>query len=510
MKRMLGILIIMSLVATSVSSLFPLYHRDYGLNSLELTLLFASYAAVLLPVLLLTGVRAASWGHKRVIRVGIWLSIASSLLFMLSTDAWMLYAARMAEGAAYGLFTGTATPFLLRHTPSSRTGKAILLSGMTVSLGFGIGPAITGLFAQYAPVMPSRLPYALFIALLLACAAVLETLHSHEEENTGVQAPDLDRDAASGAGLHRIPAADAASALGAEGKSRERRGALLGVPASIGRHFWTMSALSGFTIFTLNGIVLSLIPTFVTNVLHSSNLSISGLLVLLLLGGGALTQLIPLPLNPVVRLRAGLLILAAGAWTVVLSGHEGSLGLLWFGVGLQALGSGWSFQASLRFAGELPRPADRPRVITTYYLAAYSGFIVPMTGLGVLSYAFGMSAAMVVLNILGLLLVLYAAFYSVGFKREYGALLKCRAAASVSGGAPGSGGRLIDKETAAGLSGLRLSVQLAGRRPLAYGGRVIPEKRLPVYSTGYLRQDGENGPGLPSPLPSSSAASRQP
>ncbi|ASS67393.1 MULTISPECIES: MFS transporter [unclassified Paenibacillus] len=437
MKRMLGILIIMSLVATSVSSLFPLFHRDYGLNSLELTLLFASYAAVLLPVLLLTGVRAASWGHKRVIRAGIWLSIGSSLLFMLSADAWMLYAARMVEGAAYGLFTGTATPFLLRHTPSSRTGKAILLSGMTVSLGFGIGPAITGLFAQYASVMPSRLPYALFIVLLLACAAVLETLHSHEEENKAIQAaPNPDRDGATGANLRAIPAADAAGALGAEGKSRERRGALLGVPASIGRHFWTMSALSGFTIFTLNGIVLSLIPMFVTNVLHSSNLSISGLLVLLLLGGGALTQLIPLPLNPVVRLRSGLLILAAGAWTVVLSGHEGSLSLLWLGVGLQALGSGWSFQASLRFAGELPRPADRPRVITTYYLAAYSGFIVPMAGLGVLSYAFGMSTAMVVLNILGLLLVLYAAFYSVGFKREYGALLKCRAAAAVSGTRP--------------------------------------------------------------------------
>ncbi len=78
----------------------------------------------------------------------------------------------------------------------------------------------------------------------------------------------------------------------------------------------------------------------------------------------------------------------------------------------------------------------RPRVITTYYLAAYSGFIVPMAGLGVLSYAFGMSTAMGVLNILGLLLVLYAALYSVGFKREYGALLKCRTAAAVSGVRP--------------------------------------------------------------------------
>ncbi|WP_227793602.1 MFS transporter [Paenibacillus guangzhouensis] len=392
---MLFIILMMSLVATAVSPLFPLYRTQYGLSNLELTLLFASYAVVLLPVLLVTGAHGAFWGLKKVIRIAIWTSIVASILFLANGAAWMLYAARMLEGAAYGLFTGVAVPYLLRRVSPRLTAKAILLSGIIVSFGFGLGPAISGLITEYVPAFSSRLPYFFFVILLFISAAVIETL-PHEKR-----------------------------------KEDETAGSLsIGVSPRISRNFWMMAALPAFTLFTLNGIVLSLIPTFVVSVLKSTNLSISGLLALLLLGGGALIQLLPSPSHPVIRLRAGLVILAAGAWMVMFSGQLSSLLLLWIGVALQALGTGWVFQVSLRLAGELPEAKDRPRVITTYYFAAYSGFIVPIGGLGLLSNLFGMNMAMAVLDTAGMLMILLIIGYSLRFKPLYHALHDNRAASA--------------------------------------------------------------------------------
>lgn len=57
MKRMLWIVLMMSCGATYISSLFPLYGKYYQLSSLEITILFAVYAVILLPTLLIVGAK---------------------------------------------------------------------------------------------------------------------------------------------------------------------------------------------------------------------------------------------------------------------------------------------------------------------------------------------------------------------------------------------------------------------------------------------------------------------
>lgn len=401
MKRMLWIILMMSTGATFTSPLFPLYQERYHLSSLQITILFAVYAAFLLPSLLIVGSRGSRWGLKRVLRVSIWISILATLLFMGSHQAWLVYVARILEGIAYGAFTGTAVAFLLKQSHKDKVATAITLSGITVSVGFGLGPALTGLMIQYLHFMPLRVPFWLLTVLLVSAWAALETLK--------------DEDFKAQKGLAKtIPAPIS-----------------LGVPTDISRHFWSFSALPIFTLFTLNGIVLSLIPSFVKSVIHTSNLSISGMLILLLLGGGALMQLFPWAKQPVTRLRFGILLLALGAWLVVISGSTESILLLWIGVLIQAVGSGWTFQISLQLAGELPRAEARPKVITTFYLAGYAGFIVPIVGVGILTYFFDLHVSLIVLNILASLLVLYMLGYSVQFSRYYAA--RKRDAANRSG-----------------------------------------------------------------------------
>ena len=132
-------------------------------------------------------------------------------------------------------------------------------------------------------------------------------------------------------------------------------------------------------------------------------------------------QMLPWFKQTVVRLRIGIALLASGAWLVVLSGTTESINLMWIGVLVQALGSGWTFQISLRLAGELPNESERPKVITTFYFAGYIGFIVPIVGVGLLSYVFDLYVSLIVLNVLASLAVLYILVYSVRLARYYSA-----------------------------------------------------------------------------------------
>lgn len=385
-KRMLLVSILMSCGATFVTPLFPLYSEAYRLNSLQITILFAIYAAFLLPTLLIAGEKGSTWGLKRVIRLSIWISIASTLFFLAGNHSWMLYAARSLEGIAYGAFTGTAAAFLMKQTSPSQICAALKLSGVTILIGFGLGPAIAGLIVQYIHYLPLQLPYWILLALLILSLIVLETVPKDT-----------------------VP----------KGQMPVKTKISLGVPGNIRFPFFSMSGLPIFTVFTIQGIAFALIPNFVKNVIHTSNLSVSGLIIFALLSGAALAQFIPWPSHPITRMRFGILLLAIGAWVIVSSGLTSSLPLLWSGIFIQSIGGGWAFQIALRLTGQLPEPKERTRVISVFYLCAYSGFIVPVIGVGVLTQFFSLNHSLIVLNLSAAIIVIYVLIYSVRFNRTY-------------------------------------------------------------------------------------------
>lgn len=384
MKRMLWIFLIMSCGATYVSSLFPLYGLTYQLSNFDITLLFAVYAVILVPTLLVVGARGNYWGLKKVLRTSIWLSLVSTLLFAGSQYVWMLYLARAIEGVAYGAFTGTATAFLLKQTSNSKISNAIKFSGVAVNVGFGLGPALSGVIAQYWHVQPLQLPFWILLVLLISCLWLLEKLPPHEES------------------------------------SQPKRGSVsLGVPAHIRSHFFSFIGLPAFTFFMLGGIVLSLIPSFVKNIFHSSNIFLAGLLTFILMGVAAIMQFFPWLRYPITRMRIGITLLAVGPWLIVYSGQSSNMALLWIGVLVQGIGAGWTFQSALRFASELPQPKERPRVISAFYLCAYSGFILPPIGVGVLTQFFSLNVSLILLNSSAALIVIYILLYSNKFGPYY-------------------------------------------------------------------------------------------
>jgi MFS family permease len=383
---MLLVSLLMSSGATFITPLFPLYSETYQLNSLQITILFAIYAAFLLPTLFITGDKGSTWGLKRVVRISIWISITSTLFFLGSQSAWTLYVARLLEGIAYGAFTGTAVAFLMKQTPPNKVSAALKLSGVTILVGFGLGPAIAGLILQYIHLQPLRLPFWILLVLLIISLILLETIPKD------------------------VVSFD---------QKRVKAKVSLGVPSNIRSQFRSMVGLPIFTVFAIQGIAFALIPNFVKNVIQTTNLSVSGLIIFVLLSGAAFAQLIPWPSHPVTRIRFGILLLAIGSWVIVSSGLSSSLPLLWTGIFIQSIGGGWTFQIALRLAGQLPEPKERPRVVSAFYLCAYSGFIFPVIGVGALTQFFNLNLSLIVLNLFAAPIVVYVLIYSVKFNRTF-------------------------------------------------------------------------------------------
>lgn len=345
--------------------LFPVYQQQYNLNPLAITALFAIYAACLLPLLLISGSLVDSRGKKPVVLMGIGCACLSAICFIFAGGPGLLYIGRMLEGVAVGVFMGTSNAFLVENS-EGHVQNALGYASMFNMFGFGFGPLLCGLVAQYSPYLPYRLPYFLLLAGLLAAFLLLLTVKNKEE-------------------VSQTPLRIRIS---------------LGVPDENKKIFWTFIAPAAFLMLALNGVVISLVPTYVKTLFHTTNLSYSGILLFVMLFGSGAAQLIPRPRLPKRRIQWGIAFLILGTWGMIAAAPASSIVLLLLSMGVQALGTGWTFQSALRMTGEISTSENRSRIISTFYICAYSGMAFPTIGIGLLSTIWTLTIALLIFGIL--------------------------------------------------------------------------------------------------------------
>lgn len=365
MKRILWAILMIAMSTNLPAPLFPVYQQQFGLNPLAITTLFAIYAACLLPVLLISGSLADSKGKKTAVLAGLVCACLSALCFFLASGAAMLYLARILEGFAVGIFMGTSNAFLVENS-TGNVQNALGYASMFNMFGFGFGPLLCGLIAQYSQAIPFRLPYLLLLAGLFAAILLLHTIKK-------------------GAGEVSTPFKLHIS---------------LGVPDENRNVFWYFIAPAAFLMLALNGVVISMVPTYVKILFHTTNLSYSGVLLFVMLSGSGLAQLIRWPRKPETRIQWGITFLILGTWGMITASLISSIGLLLLSMAVQALGTGWTFQSALRMTGEISTQENRSRIISTFYVCAYSGMAFPTIGIGLLSTLWTLTAALLVFGIL--------------------------------------------------------------------------------------------------------------
>src|SRR5262249_55548593 len=144
---------------------YPLYEQRYGFGELRVTVIFALYAIGVVIGLIAFGNLSDDIGRKVPLLAGLGLSALSALLFLTASSVAPLYAARVISGLSAGLFTGTATAFLVDLSAPARRRVASFVSAAVLLVGLGCGALLSGLLAAYAS-HPLRLPFAVDLVLI--------------------------------------------------------------------------------------------------------------------------------------------------------------------------------------------------------------------------------------------------------------------------------------------------------------------------------------------------------
>ncbi len=173
------------------------YHARLGLSTATLEALFASYAAGLIPGLLVAGRWSDVHGRRA---VGIFAAVISLLatasLIGGGHTLALLFVGRLLAGLGSGAAFGAGTAWLrelsLPPFGNADHGTVARRAAVAMTIGFSLGPLVAGVLAQWAPAV-TALPYlphiALMLLVLIGLRGVPETVHSHHGTTTTVRLP---------------------------------------------------------------------------------------------------------------------------------------------------------------------------------------------------------------------------------------------------------------------------------------------------------------------------------
>jgi MFS family permease len=331
-----------------VTPLFPLYTKTYDLSPLEVALLFATYALLVIPALIVFGPLSDAKGRRELLTGAIALAAVAAGLFAAATALVVLFVAQAVQAMALGALQGTAAPTLIEHDPSEDQRRASAIASALTVGGAAIGPLLAGLLAHYA-VLPQRLAFLVEIGLLvLALVAVSTGLPLRDERDDW----------------------------------HPRRPT---VPEEIRRPF-AVAGLSAFVAWAVAALFLSLIPSFVTIALKGS-VALAGAVAAAMLGAATVVQLAAYRVESLRAQTVGLAVMVPGLAALLAADLAESLTWLLVASIVAGLGMGLAFMGSLGDVNEIAPDDRKGDIVASYYVVVYLGTALPPIGVAGLSEA---------------------------------------------------------------------------------------------------------------------------
>jgi MFS transporter, DHA1 family, tetracycline resistance protein len=173
-----------------VIPLLPYYALRFDASPFAVTLLMACYSLAQFVTAPILGRWSDRIGRRPILLASLVCTCVGYVWLALAGQLWMLFAARLLQGAGAGNI-GTAQAYITDVTPPEGRARGMGMIGAAFGLGFTIGPAIGGLLAGSDPAtarlaLPGLLAAALSATAFLVAALVLK--ESLPPESRGVKA----------------------------------------------------------------------------------------------------------------------------------------------------------------------------------------------------------------------------------------------------------------------------------------------------------------------------------
>src|SRR4051794_11186995 len=159
--------------ANQFSPMLLVYRDEIGLSASTRAALFGVYAAGLIPGLLLGGRASDRRGRRSLVVPFVALSPLATLILIVGRhDLALLAAGRLLAGVCSGVVFGTASAWVQELSAGESPGVAARRAAIALSAGFGAGPLVAAVVAQWAP-QPLIVPYLPHLVLAVIALALL-------------------------------------------------------------------------------------------------------------------------------------------------------------------------------------------------------------------------------------------------------------------------------------------------------------------------------------------------
>jgi MFS family permease len=359
--------------ANLATPLYAVYATRFHFSSLVLTAIFATYAVVLVPALVLFGRLSDSIGRRLVILLGLGFAVGGLALFAAAQSTAWLFGGRLLQGLAVGMISGAATAALVELDPGDDRRRAALLAGLAQAGGSALGPLVAGVVAQWAPA-PRQLCFV--VTLAATVVAALFVLREPEPERRDRERWTIQ--------WPRVP--------------RRVRGPFMRV------------SLTAAVVWATVALFLSIVPSYARSILKTKNLALLAAIAALALLASSAAQIAAQRRSGSGRRdqTIGLVLLAIGLGGVILASPLGSLPLLVVGAAAAGAGHGLAFVNAQEELNELAPAEHRGEVTAAFIACIYALVATSVIATGILDQWFSLelsvdavSGALIVLALAG-------------------------------------------------------------------------------------------------------------
>jgi len=357
---MVSLALIMGTIGTALASpLYPIYQQIWHLSPSQITYIFVAYMFGCLGTLLFLGRTSNTIGFLRTLQIGLVFISIGLVISVFAENALILSVGRFIIGIASGLMTTSAMLGMMQTIPESHKQLAPQLVSILTAIGFGLGPFVGGVIAQFSQT-PLVTPYLPIILGAVLCFVGLFWLKTPAFERQPFSiAPKLLR------------------------------------PEPQYHAVFMIVGLTAFNAFAAFSLFASLSPSFVQDILPWHGPLVSGTAITCILLISAVVQFFAKAVPAKKCLNIGLMIMLVSLVSLALCMILKASILFFASDILFGIGHGFALMGAFGVIHAITTLQNRAAVMSTYLFIGYLGTIVPIIAVGYLADHFGLGVAVI-------------------------------------------------------------------------------------------------------------------